>query len=289
MPTMSKSPTSASRPAAVVSAMPWSCAAGMKWVPTSPLVVAPQIAKPPASSQNGRVRAARPSARERPAGPRRRRGAGGRPASVGPRRSAVRPRSAGWSRSSHQTSGTTASAAPATVSAAARQPWCSASRRAPAGRSAGRSAPPAVSTPVTRPRCATNQRSVTVATKASAIEPVPSPTSTPQQRISCQLAVMKTVSPLPAATSSSAHGDHPADAEPVHQRGGERRGQPEEQQVDRDGERRSCRATSRTRRAAGVISTPGWRGSRPRRAARRRRRRRRARPGGRRRVVGWSR
>ena len=43
--------------------MPWSCAAGMKWVPTSPLVVAPQIANPPASNQNGWVRAAprRPS------------------------------------------------------------------------------------------------------------------------------------------------------------------------------------------------------------------------------------
>ncbi|PSK63742.1 hypothetical protein B0E53_04328 [Micromonospora sp. MH33] len=62
MPTMSKSPTRASRPAAVVSGMPWSCAAGTKWVPTSPLVVAPQIAKPPASSQNGRVRAAAASA-----------------------------------------------------------------------------------------------------------------------------------------------------------------------------------------------------------------------------------
>ena len=45
---------------------------------------------------------------------------------------------------------------------------------------------------------------MTVATRASAIEPVPSPTSTPQQRTSCQLAVMNTVSPLPAATTSSA-------------------------------------------------------------------------------------
>ncbi len=55
---MSKSPTSASSDAAVVVGIPWSCAAGMKWVPTRPLVVAPQIAKPPASSQNGLVRAA---------------------------------------------------------------------------------------------------------------------------------------------------------------------------------------------------------------------------------------
>lgn len=61
-----------------------------------------------------------------------------------------------------------------------------------------------VSTPVTRPLRRTNQRPVMVATNASAIDPVPSPTSTPQQSRSCQLALMKTVSPLPAATSSSA-------------------------------------------------------------------------------------
>jgi hypothetical protein len=36
------------------------------------------------------------------------------------------------------------------------------------------------------------------------MEPVPRPTSTPQSRISCQLVVMKTVSPLPSAVSSSA-------------------------------------------------------------------------------------
>ena len=52
----------------MVSAMPWSCAAGMKWVPTRPLVVAPQIAKPPASSQNGRVRAARGQRADAPGG-----------------------------------------------------------------------------------------------------------------------------------------------------------------------------------------------------------------------------
>jgi hypothetical protein len=65
-------------------------------------------------------------------------------------------------------------------------------------------APAAVSTPVTRPRWRTNQRPVTVATNAMAIDPVPTPTSTPQHSSSCQLAVMKTVSPLPAATRTSA-------------------------------------------------------------------------------------
>ena len=50
----------------------------------------------------------------------------------------------------------------------------------------------------------TNQRPVTVATSANAIEPVPRPTSTPQHSTSCQLAVMNTVSPLPDATTSRA-------------------------------------------------------------------------------------
>ena len=59
---------------------------------------------------------------------------------------------------------------------------------------------PAVSTPVTRPRFSTNQRPLTVATNASAIDPVPRPTRTPQHRTSCQGWVMKTVSPEPAAT-----------------------------------------------------------------------------------------
>jgi hypothetical protein len=38
--------------------MPWSCAEGMKWVAISPLVDAPQIAKPIARAQKVRVRAA---------------------------------------------------------------------------------------------------------------------------------------------------------------------------------------------------------------------------------------
>ena len=65
MPAMSKMPTRASRLAAVVAAMPWSCAAGMKWVPISPLVVAPQMAKLPASSQKVPVRLATRSAVQR--------------------------------------------------------------------------------------------------------------------------------------------------------------------------------------------------------------------------------
>ena len=68
---------------------------------------------------------------------------------------------------------------------------------------------------------------------------------------------MKTVSPLPSATTSSAHIDDAADAEPLHQRGGERRGQAVERHVDRDRGARSSTPTSRTPRAAGRSARPG--------------------------------
>src|SRR6478752_1516921 len=58
--------------------------------------------------------------------------------------------------------------------------------------------------PATSPRLATNHRFTTVAMKAIDIEPAPTPTSTPQHSTSCQAAVMKTVSPLPSATITSA-------------------------------------------------------------------------------------
>jgi len=58
VPMMSKTPMTASREAAAVISMPWSCAEGTKWVRISPFVEAPQMANEPASSQNGPVRAA---------------------------------------------------------------------------------------------------------------------------------------------------------------------------------------------------------------------------------------
>jgi hypothetical protein len=61
----------------------------------------------------------------------------------------------------------------------------------------------AVRTPLTRPRWRTNQRPVTVATNASAVAPVPTPMHTPHSRTSCHGCATNTVSPLPAATSSS--------------------------------------------------------------------------------------
>jgi hypothetical protein len=202
VPTTSKTPTRASRPAAVVVCIPWSCAAGTKWVAMSPLVLAPQMAKPAASNQKAGVcearrRAATAATAAPPGG-----GADGATGSGPPYGS--RPTSAGRSASSSSTSGTTARAAPATTSAAVRQPERSASTATSGRKTSCPVALPAVRMPVTSPRDRVNHRLATVAAKTSAIEPVPRPTSTPQHRTSCQLAVMKTVSPLPAATTHSA-------------------------------------------------------------------------------------
>ncbi len=65
-------------------------------------------------------------------------------------------------------------------------------------------APAAVRMPITRPRRATNQRLAMVAAKTRAIDPVPTPTSRPQVISSCHPDWTKIVSPLPAATRTSA-------------------------------------------------------------------------------------
>src|SRR3954449_4849353 len=198
---MSKIPTTASSPAAVVTGMPWSCAEGMKCGCTRPLVDAPQIMKLTASTQNTRVRPASASPRRAVrAAPVRT----GSTSSAGVPPYGATPTSRGRSRSRNATRGTTASAAAVVPSAAVRQP-----HRASAQATSGRNtscpvAPPAVRMPDTRPRRATNQRPLTVATSDSAIEPVPRPTSTPHSSTSCQLACMNTVSPLPVAVTSRA-------------------------------------------------------------------------------------
>ena len=79
---------------------------------------------------------------------------------------------------------------------------------------------------MTRPRRAVNQRLVTVAAKASAIEPLPRPTRTPQHSRVARRAVIHTVSPEPTRDHRQRDDDHPPDAEAVHQRGRERRGEP---------------------------------------------------------------
>ena len=55
LPTMSKTPITASKPAAVTCGMPWSCAAGMKCDCTAPFVVHPQMKNVPARSQKSRT------------------------------------------------------------------------------------------------------------------------------------------------------------------------------------------------------------------------------------------
>ena len=58
-------------------------------------------------------------------------------------------------------------------------------------------------TPMTTPRCRTNQRFATIAPKTSASEPVPTPTAKPQSSHSCQAEVITRVRPEPSATRAS--------------------------------------------------------------------------------------
>src|SRR5687768_1554031 len=102
------------------------------------------------------------------------------------------------------TSGTTATAAAATIADAQRQPWEVVTSATTGRKISCPVALAAVSTPVTRPRRVSNQRVATVATNPIEIEPVPTPTSTPHSNTSCQLAVIVTLSAEPDAISSSA-------------------------------------------------------------------------------------
>ncbi len=117
MPATLTTPITASSEAATVVGMPWSCAAGVKWVHMIPLVDAPQIAKVPASSQNGPVRRAANSTRSA------RRAASGAGTGLGLNSVAPYGRkatSAGWSRDTVQTSGAVPTAITANVTVAER-------------------------------------------------------------------------------------------------------------------------------------------------------------------------
>jgi hypothetical protein len=103
------------------------------------------------------------------------------------------------------TNGITRRAAPAITSDAVRQPTDSASAATIGRNTSCPVAPPAVRMPITRPRRSTNQRFAIVAANTIAIEPVPSPISTPHVMSSWNDSVMNTVSPLPSATISSAN------------------------------------------------------------------------------------
>ena len=104
----------------------------------------------------------------------------------------------------------------------------------------------------------TNQRPVTVAHEDQRHRRrCRAPTSTPQQQDSCHGAVMKTRQPAAGGDEQQRDGDDPAHAEPVHQGGGERRGEAEEQQVDRDGGRDRAARPAELRPAAASIRAPG--------------------------------
>lgn len=91
-----------------------------------------------------------------------------------------------------------------TTTTAVRQPCCSTSQASSGMKTRLPAAPAAVSTPVTRPWRAANQRPETVVANAPAIEPEPRPTRTPQQSTSCQLCVISMVSPAPVDIVSRA-------------------------------------------------------------------------------------
>ena len=131
------------------------------------------------------------------------------------------------------TSGTTPSAAAATISDAQRQP-CRVVTSATTGRKISWPvALAAVSTPVTSPRCASNQRVATSRRSPSRWRRCPMPTRTPHSSTSCQLVVIVTLSADPAAISTQRRRQHRPDAEAVHQSRGERCGEPEQRHVDR--------------------------------------------------------
>ena len=88
---------------------------------------------------------------------------------------------------------------PAIASEAKRHPYSSIEREM-AGRKINWPVAKAVPRmPSTRPRRCANHRFAISAPNTRAVEPVPSPTTTPHRMTSCHDAVMKTVSPVPRA------------------------------------------------------------------------------------------
>ena len=169
--------------------IPWSWAAGMKWVPIRPLVDQPQIQNvseqdPERPRLRALSRSVRTATAAAPRGARPTGGAAGVQSAGAPY--GVVPTSAGWSRR------TTTPAAPAQREHAspARPPSASpgpSARCAIAGRKTSWPVELAAEkTPITTPRCRTNQRLATIAPKTRASEPVPMPTAKPHSSHSCQ-------------------------------------------------------------------------------------------------------
>ncbi len=175
----------------------------MKWVPTSPFVVAPQIAS--RRREPRRCGIAPPS--RAPAPPSRRfsllRGgcAGSVPAGAP---YGVTPRSAGELRNRVATSGTTDSAMRAMRSDASRHEVSAATPATTGRKISWPVALPAVRTPTTSRDCGETTAPRRSRRTRAPSTPCRGPTSTPQVRTSIQLSVTKTLSAAPAATATSA-------------------------------------------------------------------------------------
>src|SRR5208283_947433 len=172
---------------------------GIRWVATSPLVENPQTAKVMNSSQKSTDFAPRtsPAMAMTNGLPDR----GGR-TTISFEPNGPRPIAAGLSGSISSTSGISARITAATTVGTVCQP-CDTTRLASSGRKTNCPlALPAVSSPTTRPRRATNQRLATAVARPTIPAPEPSPTSTPQVRYNCQISVTKPLSPAPMTSST---------------------------------------------------------------------------------------
>ena len=162
------------------------------------MVERPQTKKLPNSNQNVPLRQASPSAlKAAETGRMLRSASAGTSASVAPY--GRRPMSAGRSRRNTTTTGTTARALMAIVTPTHRHPTPSASRERTGRNTSWPLAVAAVRAPVTRPRRATNHRLATVDAKTVAMQPDPTPTTTPQSRNSCHGSVIRVVPSAPSA------------------------------------------------------------------------------------------
>ena len=263
MPTMSKTPISASRLAEVVSGMPWSCAAGMKWVPMSPLVDHPQIQNVRNSAQKTQVRLA--SRKDLDA----RRAAAPGPERVDGRLDVRRRRAVGHLThvggpvsQDQQDDGDQQQGEDGDHAGAHRHPGPCAelgdqrqedqlARRARRGEDAGDQAAVAHEPPVGHDRPEHQRHGAG-----------PHPDRTPHRNHSCQASVITRVRPDPSDTSARAAASHPSYAEALHQSRGERGREPVEDQVEArctgsDAPRPAELVLERLEEGAGGRSEPG--------------------------------
>ena len=254
--------------------MPWSWAAGMKWVPIRPLVDQPQIQKVRNSAQNVQRRLTlaqgpraprlrRPVRRGRPAARRTTSGApyGSSPTSEGRSRMHQQHHRHEQQRErGHQPGGPAPAGSVGELGDRGQEDQLAGRARGrEARRSPGRGGARTSGWPRSRRR-------------PGPAQPVPTPTGTPHSSHSCHGWVITRVSPAPSGDQRQRARHHPPDAEPLHQRRRERRGEAVDHQVeaDRPGrggpgpaelvlERLEQRARSRTGTRPRPPARPSWR------------------------------